>query len=155
MHSWPSFKRRLFFLSKCSLTLKCSTIPIEIKILDLNQQKHMFNSPKVLEPCKYSNNLNTNTWIPDSSEYTVWVSGIQMVTSYDLEDHSNTGHFRPRSGFFQFSFQIPFWIPEPFTTGHKFTEKVAWYFCLHCVALCSVVHRLPDIYYMLWNGLTF
>ena len=41
----------------------------------------------------------------DSSEYqTVKVSGIQMVRSCDLVDHSNTGHFGPLMGFFSVRF---------------------------------------------------
>ena len=33
------------------------------------------------------------------------MSGIQMVKSRDLADHSNTRHFRPQTGFFQSGFQ--------------------------------------------------
>ena len=51
----------------------------------------------------------------------VWVSGIQMVKSHDLADHSNTKHFGPWTGFFQSGFQTIIWILDHSTTGHKFT----------------------------------
>ena len=41
--------------------------------------------------------------------WTVWVSGIQMVKSCDLADHSKTGHFGPKTGFFSPVFRPPFY----------------------------------------------
>ena len=70
-----------------------------------------------------------NTWILDSSEYrTVWLSDIQMVKSRDLADHSNTGHFGPWTGFFQYGFQTTIWIPDHLTAGHKSTIQTSLVF---------------------------
>ena len=38
---------------------------------------------------------------PTPDYQTVWVSGIQMVKSRNLEDHLNTGHFGPETDFFR------------------------------------------------------
>ena len=54
----------------------------------------------------YSNLLNAGlVWYSNGR----FVSGIQMVKSHDLEDHSNTSHFGPLTGFFipPFEYQTP------------------------------------------------
>ena len=50
-----------------------------------------------------------------------WVSGIQMVKSHDLADHSNTGHFGPLTGFSPVRFSDHHSIPDRLTTRHKST----------------------------------
>ena len=87
-----------------------------------------------------------NTWILDSSEYqTVWVSGIDMVQSRDLADHSNTG-FWTLNRLFQSGFQTTICIPDhlhtrpfdnPTQIYHLYTRLVR-YSDGYCIQIISV-----------------
>ena len=100
--------------------------------------------------CWHIKHITVTIWI---LEYrTVWVSGILIVKSCDLVEHSNSGHFGLFTGFFSSVFRPPF---DNQTKIYHLNTRLVRYsdgYCiliLEIVSLTSFATHLPHILYSL------